>query len=140
MAGPAGVIGDAGQRPVDAGRGHFEIVLAFDGVLRIEEFRQCPRQPGAIFHIHQPVGALGHDLQRLSLGAEEPEAHEAIARRFDGGGDDRLQMRQARDNGVNPCVGRPIREAKSQNLSPAAVLRPPHNRTLLSGSGADIRR
>src|ERR1700742_1220725 len=37
MSLPAREIGKSGQGPVDAGRGHFDLVLAFDGILGFDE-------------------------------------------------------------------------------------------------------
>ena len=99
---PAGEIGDPRQRPVDSRRGHFQNIFAFQWILGVEEFGKGARQLGAILHIHLSVGAFGHDLQRLVLGAHQPEAHEPVARRFHLRGDNRLQLRHGRENGRIP--------------------------------------
>src|SRR5262249_12841016 len=49
---PAGEVGKPGQGPVDAGRRHFDLVIAFDGVLSLDEIEQGMGQRGAAFHIH----------------------------------------------------------------------------------------
>ena len=105
MAGPAREIGLARQRAVDAGRRHFQIVIAFDRVFGFEEFGQRAGQFRAIVHIHRAVRALGHDLQRLGSSGHHAQAHELVTRGFDGGLDDRLQMRHLRDNGLGPRHG-----------------------------------
>ena len=52
-----------GQRPVDAGAGDFQEVVAFDRVGGVQHLRDGARQPRAILDIHVAVRAFGHDLQ-----------------------------------------------------------------------------
>ncbi len=103
MAGPAGVIGDAGQRPVDARRGDLQIVVALDRVLDIEELGDGTAEAGAIIDIHRAVGAFGHDLKGLGLAGHQAQTHQPVA----GGLDHRFQqffeMCDRRQNGAAPC-------------------------------------
>ena len=99
MSRPAREIGESRQRPVDAGRGDFQLVIALDRVLAFEEFRQRVAERRAIFHVHAAVFAFGHHLQRLVFAAHQPEAHQPVARGLHDRGNDRLQMRQRRENG-----------------------------------------
>ena len=87
MARPADVILGPRQRPVDAGRAHFEGVGARDRILDIEHRRERARKHGAGLDIHRPaVGRLDHDLQRAALA--HGDAHQLVAHADDGRGDD----------------------------------------------------
>ena len=58
-------IRQAGQRPVDTGRRHFQRELAGDRINLINIGRDGARQAGALGHIDLAVRlALGHDLQK----------------------------------------------------------------------------
>ncbi len=93
MAGPALEIGEARQRPVDAGRGHFEIVGAGDRVLDVEHRRDGAARRLAFVDAEGSVGALGHDLQGRRAAAGDLHPHQAEAEtlqhRADDGGDAR---------------------------------------------------
>ena len=78
-------IGAAHQRPVDAGRGHFEPVFARDRVLEVEHRRQRPAGRLAILDRHRAVGPLGHDLQRRRDAARASPAPAAARDRLSTG-------------------------------------------------------
>src|SRR6185437_671963 len=63
VAGPACEVGQPGQRPVDAGRGHFQLEIAAHRVLALDEVEQSAAQLRAILDIHGAIGAFRHDLQ-----------------------------------------------------------------------------
>ncbi len=92
MTAPTGEVRQPGQRPVDAGRRHFDFIIAFDRILGFDEVEHRMRQDGAAFDIHAAVGPFGHDLQRLGGAAHDAQAHKLEARLFNDGLKDRLQM------------------------------------------------
>ena len=55
------------QRPVDAGRGNFDLVIAFDRVFGFDEIQQRMGKLAAAFHIHAAVGRSAMICKRLVL-------------------------------------------------------------------------
>jgi hypothetical protein len=62
VAGKARKIHQPGEWSVDARRGDFQLIVAFDRVFRLDEIEQHTREGGAAFHVHAAVGPLGHHL------------------------------------------------------------------------------
>ena len=80
------------QRPVDAGAGDLQQVLALDRVRRVQHQGEGARQAGAVLHVHGPVGPLGHDLQPpCVVAAHQSQAHHREPGRL-GDGVDELQQ------------------------------------------------
>src|SRR3954451_1721306 len=100
VAGPIGKILEAGQRPVDAGRAHFEPVAAIDRIAQIEHIRQAARDSLAIGEVELArVGALSHHLQRrVRAAADHRQAHELVAEVLNLGLDDPLQAGYVRQS------------------------------------------
>jgi hypothetical protein len=87
VAGPTLVVLRPGERPVDAGRAHFERVGAGNRILDVEHRGERARKRGAVLDIHRPpVGRLDHDLQRAALA--HGDAHQFVAHADDGRGHD----------------------------------------------------
>ena len=93
MAGPAREIHQPGQRPVDAGRGDLDLIIAFDRVILLEEVEQGVGKNGATLDIHAAIGPLGHHLQGLGSAAHDAQTHQLEARFLDHGLKHRFQMR-----------------------------------------------
>ena len=103
MAGPAGEIGEPGQRPVDAGRGDFDLVIAFDRILGLDEIEQ--RVAKAWRSLPHPCCRPARSAMICSVlccAAHQAQAHQLEARRFDDGFKDRFQMRRGGENGDTP--------------------------------------
>ena len=87
VSGPAFEVLRPGERPIDAGRTHFERVGAGNRILDVEYRRKRSRKRGAILDIHRAsVGRLDHDLQRAALA--HGDAHQFVAHADDGRGHD----------------------------------------------------
>ena len=97
MAGIAVEIRAPHQRPVDAGRRHFQPIGALDRIGGIEHRRQRARGGLAILDRHRAVRPLGHDLHGAAGGAGNAHAHqpiaEAVEHRLDDSGDTRRPSR-----------------------------------------------
>ena len=108
MAGPGREIRLADQRPVDAGRRHFQMIGLVDRILDVERRRHRAADLLAILDGHGAVVALGHDLQRQSVLAGQPHADEAKAHaaqhRRDDRSDARIDAALADDAVVSDCV------------------------------------
>ena len=83
VAGVALEIGAPHQRPVDAGRRHFQPVGAVDRIGDVEHRRQRARGGFAILDQHRAVGPLGHDLHGAAVAAGDAHAHQPIAEAFE---------------------------------------------------------
>ncbi len=67
MARPGREIRLADQRPVDAGRRHFQMIGLLDRIGHVERRRNRAADLFAILDGHGAVVALGHDLQRQAV-------------------------------------------------------------------------
>ncbi len=78
------------QRPVDAGRRHFEPIGAIDRVGDVEHRRQRARDGLAVLDRHGAVRPLGHDLDGAAGEPGNPDPDQAVAEagehRLDDGG------------------------------------------------------
>jgi hypothetical protein len=83
----------AHQRPIDAGRGNFQPVGPFDGVGDIEHRRKCARNRLAIFDVHRSVRPFGHDLDRATCLAGDPDPDQPIAHLLQHGRSNRRDTR-----------------------------------------------
>jgi len=79
VAGKALEIRAPHQRPVHAGRGHFEPVGAIDRIGDIEHRRERARDRLAVLDAHRPIRPFGHDLDRAAVEPRNLHPHETIA-------------------------------------------------------------
>src|SRR5579884_3905729 len=80
VPGPVGIVLEAGQRAIDAGRADFEPIAALDRIAEVEHMAQPPRDLLAIVEVELTrVRALGHDLQSgVGASADHAHAHEIV--------------------------------------------------------------
>ena len=113
------------QRPVDAGRGNFDLVVAFDRIFGLDEIEQRMGKLAQPSTSMLPSGRSAMICRVLCCAAHDAQTHQPEARSFDHGFKHRFQMRCR----VKMAI------LQIQNLFPAAVLRPPHNRSCCLGCG-----
>uniref|UniRef100_A0A0N4ZL05 NAD-specific glutamate dehydrogenase n=1 Tax=Parastrongyloides trichosuri TaxID=131310 RepID=A0A0N4ZL05_PARTI len=104
-------IDQAGQRPVDAGRGDFQQILARDRIGGVQHLGHGARQAGAFLDRDVVVRlALGHDLQATTQGpAHQAHAHDRQPQAL-GHGVDQLQQSTV-FSGLGPQAATPKTKA-----------------------------
>src|SRR5262249_9847898 len=79
MAGIAVEVVSPHERSIDAGRGNFQPIRAFDRIGNVEYRRQRARYRFTVLNVHRPVGTLGHDLHGATGKAGYAHPHQTKA-------------------------------------------------------------